>query len=46
MECETSDNDCDQHCHNSHGSYYCTCDFGYVLETDGRSCIGIINEKI
>ena len=43
-ECGTNAHNCDQHCHNSNSSYYCTCDFGYVLEKDGRTCTGIIKE--
>ncbi len=40
-ECSAGTHKCDQHCHNSHGSYYCTCDFGYTVETDGRTCKGM-----
>ena len=40
-ECDADTHKCDQHCHNSHGSYYCTCDFGYTLETDGKTCKGM-----
>ena len=39
-ECGTNVHDCDQHCHNSRSSYYCTCDNEYRLSTNGRSCIG------
>ena len=28
-------------CENTDGSYFCTCDAGYQLETDGAHCIGI-----
>ena len=40
-ECDNSP--CDHNCTNTKGSYYCTCYFnGYLLDTDGLTCIGII----
>ena len=41
-ECATNVHLCDQMCHNSYSSYYCTCDLGYLVDTDGRTCNGII----
>ncbi|XP_067883111.1 complement C1r-A subcomponent-like [Heterodontus francisci] len=29
---------CDHICHNSLGSYFCSCRHGYQLQTDGKSC--------
>ncbi|XP_064613167.1 fibrillin-2-like [Liolophura sinensis] len=37
-ECGTSTHDCEQHCVNSLGGFRCTCDEGYALSTDNRSC--------
>lgn len=41
-ECDNGTDSCDQHCHNTNGSYYCTCDDGYKLQPDGNTCQGII----
>lgn len=29
---------CDQFCHNTEGSYYCTCREGFMLHSDRQSC--------
>ena len=39
-ECHTLNGGCDGTCHNSLGSFSCTCDTGYTLGSDGTSCIG------
>ena len=31
-ECERDIDGCDQHCNNTEGSYYCSCDFGFKLD--------------
>lgn len=31
---------CEHNCHNSIGSYHCTCDEGYTLQPDGKKCQG------
>ena len=38
-ECEGY-NDCHQICTNTNGSYYCSCDTGFVLLADNRTCQG------
>ena len=38
-ECEGY-NDCHQNCTNADGSYYCSCDTGFVLAADSRTCQG------
>lgn len=40
-ECSLPDNGgCEQHCENTLGSYKCTCEPGYELTADKRSCEG------
>ena len=39
-ECATANGNCDQDCHNTNGSYYCTCDSGWRLDPDGHACNG------
>ena len=40
-ECVTGVDLCDQNCHNSNGSYLCSCNSGYRLGDDGFRCGGI-----
>ena len=37
-ECELGGAECTQGCRNLRGSYSCTCEPGYQLGTDGKSC--------
>ena len=37
-ECDTSNGGCAQNCFNETGSFYCTCEAGYVLNVDGLGC--------
>ena len=39
-ECDSNNDDCDDDCINTVGSYYCVCDDGYVLDSDDRTCNG------
>ena len=40
-ECASLDlNQCDQVCDNTEGSYSCSCDDGYTLNSDGHACDG------
>ena len=32
---------CNQNCFNTIGSFTCSCNNGYVLDEDGRSCNGM-----
>ena len=40
-ECEENQHNCEHTCVNTEGSYTCKCDYGYILHTDGKSCIKI-----
>ena len=39
-ECATDHDNCDQNCHNTHGSFYCTCNNGWRLDGNGYTCNG------
>ena len=39
-ECEEQTDRCTQDCTNSAGSYTCSCNSGYRLQSDGFSCNG------
>ena len=39
-ECRTGKHLCDQLCHNTFGSYSCSCIAGYKLDADDRTCDG------
>ena len=41
-ECN-GDHVCDHGCTNVNGSFACSCDSGYELQSDGRTCEGFIN---
>ena len=44
-ECfSVSDNNCDQECINTFGSFECGCGEGYILDTDGTTCLGKCGE--
>ena len=48
-ECATANGNCDQDCHNTNGSYYCTCGSGWRLDPDGHTCNGnplCVDDKI
>lgn len=37
-ECAEGLDQCAQNCHNTDGSYTCSCNTGYTLDANGRSC--------
>ena len=39
-ECAEGTHQCDQNCHNNVGSYACSCNTGYRLNSDDRACDG------
>ena len=39
-ECALGTDQCTQNCHNNVGSYTCSCNAGYTLNSDGRRCDG------
>lgn len=42
-ECGLPIRPCSHRCMNTMGSYHCFCNHGYMLDTDGKSCIGMAN---
>jgi len=38
-ECSISSS-CEQNCLNTNGSFVCSCEDGYVLNSDGQNCTG------
>ena len=40
-ECEESTSNCTQICNNEDGGYSCTCNDGYQIDSDNRTCKGI-----
>ena len=45
-ECIEEMHDCEQNCNNVNGSYTCSCNPGYIIDADLRSCDGKKNHKI
>ena len=39
-ECARQIDNCDQNCHNTIGSFYCSCNTSYLLNSNGYSCNG------
>ena len=39
-ECNTNNGGCSHSCTNTEGSYYCSCDEGYVLDANDHACNG------
>ena len=39
-ECDTNNGGCSQTCTNTPGSRVCSCNTGYRLSGDGRTCLG------
>ena len=40
-ECSNNNGGCSHFCHNTFGSYYCSCDNNEDLVVDNRTCEGI-----
>ena len=44
-ECTTESHNCQHNCHNTLESYYCSCQSGYDLNSDGTTCRGEFQDK-
>ena len=40
-ECSSNNGGCQHNCYNTAGSYYCTCNTGWELSSDGQTCMGM-----
>ncbi|CAC5419913.1 Fibrillin-1,Fibulin-1,Fibulin-5,Fibrillin-2,Latent-transforming growth factor beta-binding protein 4 [Mytilus coruscus] len=40
-ECQTGTDNCQQNCTNTHGSFTCSCESGYIMNSDGATCTDI-----
>ena len=45
-ECSDSNGGCDDDCINTIGSFYCECDSGYTLQTNGKTCNGQLHVHV
>ena len=43
-ECQTDHHGCEQTCNNLPGSYNCSCDTGFMLNNDSRTCSGKVQK--
>ena len=39
-ECRSHNGGCNHHCTNSHGSFRCSCNNGYSLQRNKKTCVG------
>ena len=39
-ECSEETHQCTQNCNNTIGSYVCSCNSGFIIDVDGRTCDG------
>ena len=39
-ECSEGTNECTQNCNNTIGSYVCSCNDGFIIDVDRRTCDG------
>ena len=44
-ECTEGIDNCDQNCHNTDGSYTCSCNGGCTLHSNGLTCVGKYRAK-
>lgn len=45
-ECALNKGGCEQICHNTNGSYYCSCNYSYAINSDGHHCDGKFYPKL
>ena len=45
-QCDVDNGGCSQMCTNTDGSFNCSCNSGYLLDSDGLTCNGMYRELI
>ena len=45
-ECASNNGGCNHTCNNTDGSFVCSCDSGYTLDSDKLGCLGISKTNI
>ena len=45
VRCTNGDHSCEHNCHNTDGSYTCSCNSGYSLTSNNKSCSGKHNNN-
>ena len=45
-ECKMSNGGCEHVCTNNNGSFFCTCNAGFILKNDTLSCAGNLTTSI
>ena len=40
-ECAVQNGGCQKDCLNTDGSYACSCPFGYLIQANGKDCVGM-----
>ena len=41
-ECAEGTSGCEMNCNNTIGSYFCSCNAGFIIDADGRTCDGML----
>ena len=41
-ECKRDEHKCEQNCINTIGGYRCSCNLGYILDSNGFNCTGTL----
>ena len=45
-ECEINNGGCEQMCNNTNGSFFCSCEMGYQLDSSGLNCSSMVTTQL